>query len=84
MNEELYMVIADGYYLEGYGSYVDLVGIFYTKERAEEVIASQPEEIRPACEIVKVIIGEVHDMELLNIPFTKEYYSGVRLGGYAE
>ena len=88
--EKLYMVLADGWWNEGYGSYVDFVGIFYTEEQAEDVIKQQPEEIRESCRVVPVTVGEVHNMEQYQYEIagrtitTKEYTCGFRLGGYAE
>ena len=83
MMEELYMVLADGWWYEGYGSYVDFVGIFYTKDQAEGVIKQQPAAIRESCRIVPVIVGEIHNMEPIE-PAKCEYTCGFRLGGYAE
>lgn len=89
--EMLYMVIADGWWNMGCGSYVDFVGIFHTKDRAEDVIKQQPEGIRKSCSVVPVIVGEVYPMKIVEYEIngithkrSNEYASGFRLGGYAE
>ena len=90
MDEKLYMVLADGYYLDPFGSYVDFVGIFCTKDQAEDVIKQQPEKIRESCRVVPVRVGEAHNMEQYTYEIggktiiTDEYECGFRLGGYAE
>lgn len=81
---KVYLVTFDGY-MQGWGSYTYLLGIYDSESKAKEAVATLPDVLRgefsDRVEIHKV---EVNNTQEVYMDFIDDYFTDIMLGGYAE
>lgn len=81
---KVYLVIFDGY-LQGWGSYAYLLGIYDSESKAKEAIATLPDELRVEfSERVEIHEVEVDNTQKVHKDLIGDYFTDIMLGGYAE
>ena len=78
---ELYLVTCNGY-LDKYGASIFCIGVFESPDDASDAINAQPEALRSECKIIKLHLGDRHDMSSSHEDFY--YENDLCLGGYIE